>query len=149
MLLPDEIRMSIEANGDFVMFYEAKIDCDAFDVADHLEGLVKRDLLGKQMARIGVKRSAIPQIGKAFGEAANDPEKRAAFRADPVAYLRAAGVAEKDLEGLNIVLHEDNDDTVHVVLPQVVDSGRLRANDHEYLKMLGTMAVLGCHRPLS
>ncbi|MCF3935424.1 hypothetical protein L1787_18700 [Acuticoccus sp. M5D2P5] len=131
------------------MFFEAKIDCDAFDVSEHLEGLVKRDLRGKQMARIGVKRSAIPQIGKAFGEAANDPAKREAFRNDPIAYLRSAGVAQEELDGLNIVLHEDDDNTVHVVLPQVVDAGRLRANDHEYLKMLGTMAVLGCHRPLS
>ncbi len=101
------------------------------------------------MARIGVKRSAIPQIGKAFGEAANDPAKREAFRNDPIAYLQSAGVSADELEGLNIVLHEDDDNTVHVVLPQVVDAGRLRANDHEYLKMLGTMAVLGCHRPLS
>ncbi|MEM8854756.1 MAG: hypothetical protein ROR55_13670 [Devosia sp.] len=131
------------------MFYEAKIDCDAFDVSEHLEGIVKRELRGKQMARISVNRSAIPQIGKAFGEAANDPEKREAFRADPIGYLRAAGVAEENLEGLNIVLHEDSDDTVHLVLPESVDSSRLRANDHEYLKMLGTMAVLGCLRPLS
>ncbi|WP_420393423.1 hypothetical protein [Acuticoccus sp.] len=131
------------------MFYEAKIDCDAFDVSEHLEGIVKRELRGKKMARIAVNRSAIPQIGKAFGEAANDPAKREAFRADPIAYLRAAGVAEENLAGLNIVLHEDDDDTVHVVLPDSVDAGRLRANDHEYLKMLGTMAVLGCCRPLS
>lgn len=130
------------------MFYEAKIDCDTFDIADHLEGIVKKDLRGKQMARIGVKRSAIPQIGKAFGEAANDPVKREAFRADPIGYLRAAGIAEEDLNGINIVLHEDTDDTVHVVLPDRVDAGRLRANDHEYLKMLGTMAVLGCVQPL-
>ena len=33
------------------------------------------------MARIPVKRTAINTIGKAFGEAANDPEKREAFRA--------------------------------------------------------------------
>lgn len=131
------------------MFYEAKIDCDAFDVSEHLEGIVKRELRGKQMARIAVNRSAIPQIGKAFGEAANDPAKRKAFRTDPIAYLRAAGVSEENLTGLNIVLHEDDDETVHVVLPDSVDAGRLRANDHEYLKMLGTMAVLGCCRPLS
>lgn len=131
------------------MFYEAKIDCEAFDVAGHLEGIVKRDLRGKEMARIACNRSAIPQIGKAFGEAANDPVKREAFRADPLGYLRAAGISEENLSGLNIVLHEDDDDTVHVVLPSKVDAGRLRANDHEYLKMLGTMAVLGCMRPLS
>lgn len=131
------------------MFFEAKIDCDAFDVCEHLDGIIKRDLRGKEMARIAVNRSAIPQIGKAFGEAANDPSKRAAFRADPIAYLRSAGIAEANLTGLNIVLHEDDEDTVHVVLPEKVDAGRLRANDHEYLKMLGTMAVLGCMRPLS
>jgi len=131
------------------MFYEAKIDCDTFDVAEHLEGIVKRELQGEKMARIAVKRSAVPAIGKAFGEAANDPTKREAFRADPIAYLRSAGVAEENLEGLNIVLHEDTDDTVHLVLPDSVDQGRLRANDHEYLKMLGTMAILGCMRPLS
>jgi len=129
------------------MFFEAKIDCDAFDVPDHLEALVKRELRGDNMARIAVKRSAIPQIGKAIGEAANDPAKREAFRTDPHAYLRAAGLAEKDLEGLNIVLHEDTDDTIHMVLPAAVDSGRLRASDHDYLKMLGTMAVLCCMKP--
>lgn len=131
------------------MFYEAKVDVDAFDVCEHLEGFVNREIRGKKMARIAVNRSAIPQIGKAFGEAANDPEKRAAFRADPIGYLRAAGVAEESLAGLNIVLHEDDEETVHVVLPDSVDAGRLRAHDHEYLKMLGTMAVLGCCRPLS
>jgi hypothetical protein len=131
------------------MFYEAKIDFDAFDVSEHLEGIVKRDLRGEKMARIACNRSALPAIGKAFGEAANDPQKREAFRKDPVGYLREAGISEENLEGLNIVLHEDSDDTVHVVLPDSVDSGRLRANDHEYLKMLGTMAVLGCLRPLS
>ena len=46
-------------------------------------------------------------------------------------------------------MHQDTDDTVHLVLPEAVDSRRLKANDHEYLKMLGTMAVLGCMRPLS
>ena len=131
------------------MFYEAKIDCDTFDVADHLQGIVKRELRGKEMARIAVNRSAVPAIGKAFGEAANDPEKREAFRADPIAYLKNAGIASENLDGLNIVLHEDTDDTVHLILPEKVDQGRLRANDHEYLKMLGTMAVLGCLRPLS
>lgn len=131
------------------MFYEAKIDCDTFDVADHLQGIVKRELRGKEMARIAVNRSAIPAIGKAFGEAANDAGKREAFRANPVEYLKNAGISEENLDGLNIVLHEDTDDTVHLVLPEKVDQGRLRANDHEYLKMLGTMAVLGCLRPLS
>jgi len=131
------------------MFYEAKIGCDAFDIADHLESVVKRERQRENMARIAVNRAAIPAIGKAFGEAANDPDQRAAFREDPLTYLKAAGVAERDLEGLNIVLHEDDDDTVHLVLPSAVDQSRLRANDHEYLKMLGTMAVLGCLRPLS
>lgn len=131
------------------MFYEAKIDCDAFDVAGHLEGIVRRELRGKQMARIAVNRSAVPAIGKAFGEAANDPVGREAFRADPIGYLKSAGIAEENLDGLNIVLHEDTEDTVHVILPEKVDQARLRANDHEYLKMLGTMAVLGCLRPLS
>lgn len=130
------------------MFYEAKIGCDPFDIADHLEGMVKRDQRGGNMARIAVNRSAVPAIGKAFGEAANDPERREAFRSNPQAYLTAAGVAERDLEGLKIVLHEDEDDTIHLVLPSAVDQARLRANDHEYLKMLGTMAVLGCLRPL-
>ena len=129
------------------MFYEAKIDSEAFDIPDHLEALVKRELRGENMARIAVKRSAIPQIGKAVGEAANDPEKREAFRTDPISYLRAAGLAERDLEGLKIVVHEDTDDTVHMVIPTAVDSGRLRASDHEYLKMLGTMAVLCCIKP--
>lgn len=101
------------------------------------------------MARISVNRSAVPAIGKAFGEAANDPIKREAFRGDPIGYLKTAGVAEANLDGLNIVLHEDSDDTVHLVLPEAVDQGRLQANDHEYLKMLGTMAVLGCLRLLS
>ncbi|GAB5378153.1 MAG: hypothetical protein AcusKO_46150 [Acuticoccus sp.] len=102
------------------------------------------------MARIAVNRSAIPAIGKAFGEAANDPDRREAFRNDPIdRYLKDAGIAEENLDGLNIVLHEDTDDTVHLILPEKVDQGRLRANDHEYLKMLGTMAVLGCLRPLS
>ena len=131
------------------MFYEAKIDCDTFDVAEHLQGIVKRELRGKEMARIAVNRSAIPAIGKAFGEAANDPVKRESFRSNPIEYLMGAGVAAENLSGLNIVLHEDTDDTVHLVLPEQVDHGRLRANDHEYLKMLGTMAVLGCLRPLS
>ncbi len=99
------------------------------------------------MARIAVKRSAVPQIGKAIGEAANDPSKREAFRADPVSYLRAAGVAEDDLAGLNIVVHEDTDDTVHMIIPSGVDAGRLKASDHEYLKMLGTVAVLACLKP--
>jgi hypothetical protein len=129
------------------MFYEAKINSEAFDIPDHLEALVKRELRGENMARIAVKRSAVPQIGKAVGEAAIDPAKREAFRADPVAYLRAAGVAEKDLAGLNIVVHEDTDDTVHMIIPTMVDTGRLRASDHEYLKMLGTMAVLCCAKP--
>jgi hypothetical protein len=131
------------------MLYEAKVDCDPFDVSGHLEGIVKRELGGKEMARIACKRSAIPQIGKAFGEAANDPVKREAFRADPHAYLRAAGIAEENLAGLKLVLHEDEEDTVHLIIPARVDAGRLRANDHEYLKMLGTMAVLACLRPLS
>lgn len=131
------------------MFYEAKIDFDAFDVSEHLEGIVKRGAKEDKMARIACNRSALTAIGKAFGEAANDPEKREAFRTDPAAYLRAAGVPEENLTGLNLVLHEDDDDTVHFVLPEGVDHGRLKANDHEYLKMLGTMAVLGCYRPLS
>lgn len=129
------------------MFYEAKINSDAFDVPDHLEAFVKRELRGDNMARIAVKRSAVPQIGKAIGEAANDPSKREAFRADPVSYLRAAGVAEDDLAGLNIVVHEDTDDTVHMIIPSGVDAGRLKASDHEYLKMLGTVAVLACLKP--
>ncbi len=131
------------------MLFEARIDIDSIDLDDHLEGIIKKDLKGEGMARIAVNRAAIPQIGKAFGEAANDPDKRAALVANPVEYLRSAGVAEENLQGLNVVVHQDTDDTVHLVLPEAVDSARLKANDHEYLKMLGTMAVLGCMRPLS
>lgn len=131
------------------MFYEAKINCDAFDLSEHLEGFVRINKENDDMARIAVRRAVVPQIGKAFGEAANDPARRDAFRADPVGYLREAGIAEDSLAGLNIVLHEDDEDTVHLVLPERVDGGRLRANDYDYLKMLGTMAVLGCLKPLS
>lgn len=131
------------------MLFEARVDIEAIELEDHLDGIIKRDLKGEGMARIAVNRSAIPQIGKAFGEAAVDPEKRAALVRDPAGYLRAAGVAEENLAGLNLVIHEDTDDTVHLVLPEAVDGARLKANDHEYLKMLGTMAVLGCMRPLS
>ena len=99
------------------------------------------------MARIPVKTAAIPHIGKAFGEAANDPAKRAAFRADPVAYLRSCGVPEESLVGLNVVLHEDDSETLHVVLPREVDAQKLKADDPDYLKTLGTAAVLGCCRP--
>ncbi|RAI01055.1 hypothetical protein DLJ53_17720 [Acuticoccus sediminis] len=100
------------------------------------------------MARIPVSKSAIAKIGQAFGEAANNPEKREAFRADPAAYLRACGVSEESLEGLNVVLHEDDDSTLHLVLPAKVDETRLAVQDQDYLKMLGTMAVLGCCRPV-
>ena len=130
------------------MLFEARIDLEAIDIDEHLAGVLKKDE-GDKMARIAVNRAAIPAIGRAFGEAATDPEKRAALVKDPVGYLRAAGVSEESLEGVNLVVHEDTDDTVHLVLPETVDARRLKANDHEYLKMLGTMAVLGCMRPLS
>ncbi|UOM34129.1 hypothetical protein [Acuticoccus sp. I52.16.1] len=100
------------------------------------------------MARIPVKRTAINTIGKAFGEAANDPRKREAFRADPVGYLRSCGIAEESLAGLNVVLHEDDDSTLHFVLPSRVDAQRLEGEDQEYLNALGTAAVLGCCRPV-
>ena len=82
------------------MLFEARIDLDAFDLEDHLDGIIKRDLKGDKMARIAVNRSAIPAIGKAFGEAAIDPAKRAALVENPVVYLRNAGVAEENLRGL-------------------------------------------------
>ncbi len=100
------------------------------------------------MARIPVSRSAITTIGKAFGEAANDPQKREAFRADPVGYLKASGIAQESLDGVNVVLHEDDESTLHFVLPAKVDAERLNARDREYLHTLGTAAVLGCCRPL-
>ena len=130
------------------MFYEAKIDCDAFDVSEHLEGFLKRDRGEEVMGRFACKRSAITAIGKAIGEAANDPDKREEFRKDPVNYLKAAGIPEESLKGVNLKVHEDDDDTIHFVLPSAVDAGRLRAQDHEYLKLLGMGVVGACMRPL-
>ena len=123
---------------------------------EHVDGAVVEivgfrrpaDQKEERMARIPIDRAAIPDIGRAFGEAANDSAKREAFRTDPAAYLRSCGVSEDSLAGLKIVLHEDDESTLHVVLPSQVDADRLAAQDEDYLKMLGTMALLGCCRPV-
>jgi len=98
------------------------------------------------MARIPVQDSALASVGQAIADAVRDPQKRAAFKADPETELLNAGVLAADMAGYSLGVVEDEEFTVNIVLPFGVDNAKVDAGDTDYLRMLGTVALLTCYR---
>jgi hypothetical protein len=98
------------------------------------------------MARIKVDDSALASVGQLIADAVRDPQARTAFKADPSSHLQDAGVQAADMQGIGVKIIEDQENTVNIVLPWGVDNAKIDANDQEYLRLLGTVALLSCTR---
>ena len=96
------------------------------------------------MARFPVTEEKLPEIGEALARAVYDKRARAAFKADPKAYLVAAGVEPKAIENLSFNVIEDSEETVNVVIPSALNTQKLAEQDAAYMKDLGQSVMLAC-----
>lgn len=83
----------------------------------------------KQEAIFDSKLSLGALIGKTVNEAATASE--------------AAAAAARHLSGVTV--HADSADTVHLVIPSVIDTARLAAGDESYFEELGRKALGACY----
>ena len=96
------------------------------------------------MPRIYADDKVLPEIGKVIAGAAMDSAEKAKFEADPAAYLLKAGVPAEQLAGKKVVVHSDDADTLHVVVPSAVNADLVESRDEDYLSLLGAVTVRGC-----
>lgn len=96
------------------------------------------------MPRIYASDKVLPEVGKVIAGAAMDSAEKARFTADPTAYLLRAGIPAEQLAGKKVVVHADDDATLHVVVPSAVNADLVESRDEDYLSLLGTVTVRGC-----
>lgn len=96
------------------------------------------------MARFPIDLESLPGLGENLARAVDDDTVRTAFKADPRTYLVDAGVDPKALAGLDLVVVEDTDTTLHFVIPAKIDSERVAKGDAEYLVDMGKSVALTC-----
>ncbi|MEM1048044.1 MAG: hypothetical protein AAGL24_17945 [Pseudomonadota bacterium] len=96
------------------------------------------------MPRLYASDEVLPQIGKVIADASLDASAKAKFEANPAEYLKSAGIPEEQLAGKKIVVHADDADTLHVVVPSAVNADLVESRDEDYLSLLGAVTVRGC-----
>lgn len=96
------------------------------------------------MPRLYASDAVLPEIGKIIANAALDDAEKAKFSQNPSEYLIAAGISKEQLAGKNVVVHADDDSTIHVVVPSSVNADLVETRDEDYLSLLGTVTVRGC-----
>jgi len=96
------------------------------------------------MPRLYATDKVLPEIGKVIARAAMDAAEKAKFAENPSDYLIEAGISEEQLAGKKIVVHADDDTTIHVIVPSSVNADLVESRDQDYLSLLGTVTVRGC-----
>mgnify|MGYP001249188132 CR=1 FL=1 len=80
----------------------------------------------------------ILETGLKLGQILSDRISREAFATDPAALLPEAGLSS------DMIVCADTADTVHLVVPAVIDETRLTKGDDAYLEELGHQALGAC-----
>ena len=96
------------------------------------------------MPRLYATENVLPEIGKLIARAALDSSEKAKFSENPAEYLIEAGIPKEQLTGKKVVVHADDDSTIHVVVPSSVNADLVETRDEDYLSLLGTVTVRGC-----
>ncbi|MEM8813437.1 MAG: hypothetical protein AAGF59_12525, partial [Pseudomonadota bacterium] len=73
-----------------------------------------------------------------------DDAAKEKFSENPTEYLIAAGIPAEQLAGKKVVVHSDDEDTLHVVVPSAVNADLVESRDEDYLSLLGAVTVRGC-----
>lgn len=96
------------------------------------------------MPRLYTDDGSLAEIGKIIAAASMDSSEKAKFSENPSEYLISAGVPREQLAGKNVVVHADDDSTIHVVVPSSVNADLVESRDQDYLSLLGSVTVRGC-----
>lgn len=96
------------------------------------------------MPRLYTDDGSLAEIGKVIANASMDASEKSRFSENPSEYLIKAGVPQEQLAGKKIVVHADDDSTIHVVVPSSVNADLVESRDQDYLSLLGSVTVRGC-----